>query len=165
MPLKSGIFLPKTGHDDLWIGLKSEKLLECCFNSVMLGHLAKDCNVPPDSLSNQFGVRFPTFGEWLNTDNACTPPGIYEKKCLSPMMVDLTTSQSIMEDQQPKVFTQAILGLNFPNPMMLSTCSNPSNPVNIGSHSTTLKDTNNLGNALEYGGVHEVVTVLNSPKP
>ncbi len=74
MPLKSRIFLPRTRHDDLWIGLKYEKLLECCFNYGMLGHLAKDCNIPPDSLSNQFGVRFPTFGEWLNADNACTPP-------------------------------------------------------------------------------------------
>lgn len=65
-PLKPRIFLPRQNRDNLWVGFKYEKIPDVCYNYGIAGHLASDCTMPLSTLSNQFGVRFPAFGEWLN---------------------------------------------------------------------------------------------------
>ena len=57
-PLKSGIFLPRKGLKDLWIGLKYEKLPDLCFKCGIMGHESKFCGCLPSTLSNEHGSRF-----------------------------------------------------------------------------------------------------------
>ena len=147
--VKPGVFLPRPGHDDLWIGFKFEKLPKCCFNCGLLGHLAKDCNLHPFSLSNQFGVRFPAYGNWLYADNAHKPPRIYERLGASPEFVD--NSQVVEGDRELEVATKIL------SPMMTSTRPNLSDSANVGLSSTSLKDTNILASDLNVGGAHEAL--------
>uniref|UniRef100_A0A2N9I4W7 Reverse transcriptase domain-containing protein n=1 Tax=Fagus sylvatica TaxID=28930 RepID=A0A2N9I4W7_FAGSY len=53
-PLIPGVFLPRPELNDLWIGLKYEKLPE-------------------------FGEKFIAYGPWLRLENELTPPGIYDR--------------------------------------------------------------------------------------
>ena len=76
-PLKSGIFLPRRGLKDLWIGLKYEKLPDLCLKCGIMGHESKFCGCQPSTLSNEHGFRFPAFGPWMRTENDLSPPGIY----------------------------------------------------------------------------------------
>jgi hypothetical protein len=62
-PLKPGIFLPRSGLPDLWIGLKYEKISDLCYRCGIIGHAEKECNHERVLLSNQHGVKFPAFGE------------------------------------------------------------------------------------------------------
>ena len=78
-PLIPGFFLARAGRVDLWIGIKYEKLPETCFKCGVISHLAKDCNFPTSTLSNQFGYRFPAYGAWISSDVDGSPPGIYER--------------------------------------------------------------------------------------
>lgn len=43
-PLLPGIFLPRPGHNDVWVGLKYKKLPELCYLCGIIGHLEKECN-------------------------------------------------------------------------------------------------------------------------
>ena len=79
IPLKSGMFLPRPGLPDLWIGLKYEKLSDLCYKCAIFGHAKKDCGHPKMLLSNQYGIKIPTFGDWLRTKYEKQPPEIYEK--------------------------------------------------------------------------------------
>jgi hypothetical protein len=74
-----GMFLPRLGLPDLWIGLKYEKLSELCYKCGTLGHAEKECFLRKALLSNQHGIRFPAFGEWLRIENDRAPPDIYER--------------------------------------------------------------------------------------
>ena len=74
-----GMFLPRLGLPDLWIGLKYEKLSELCYKCGTLGHAEKECFLCKALLSNQHGIRFPAFGEWLRIENDRALPDIYER--------------------------------------------------------------------------------------
>ena len=78
-PLKSRVFLPRPSLSDVWIGLKFEKLSELCYKCGILGHAEKDCNLQRSLLSNQYGIKFPAYGDWIPTENDFQPPDIYEK--------------------------------------------------------------------------------------
>ncbi|GMY05180.1 hypothetical protein FCV25MIE_00419, partial [Fagus crenata] len=77
-PLKPGIFLPRSGLPDLWIGLKYEKISDLCYRCGIIGHAEKECSNERVFLSNQHGVKFPAFGEWIRSDNDKEPPKLYE---------------------------------------------------------------------------------------
>jgi hypothetical protein len=95
-PLKPGIFLPRPRLQDVWIGLKYEKLSEFCFKCGVIGHTEKDCSLERYLLSNPFGVKFPAFGEWMRPENNKEPPDIYSKndQPLTPQPESLSTGCS-----------------------------------------------------------------------
>ncbi len=78
-PFKSGVFLPRIGLKDLWIGLKYEKLLDICYKCGILGHKSRFYVLPPYTLSNEFRVRFIALGPWLQTNSDLSPLDIYAK--------------------------------------------------------------------------------------
>ncbi len=77
-PLKPGIFLPRRGLKDLWIGLKYEKLPDLCLKCGIMGHESRFCGCQPSTLSNEHGFRFLAFGPWMRTENDLSPLGIYQ---------------------------------------------------------------------------------------
>ncbi len=83
VPLLTGLFLPRPNLSDVWVGLKYEKLLQLCYRCGILGHAEKDCNVPKLLLSNQYGTKFPAFGDWVRSEYATEPPDIYIKMKVS----------------------------------------------------------------------------------
>ena len=78
-PLCPGVFLPRHERTDIWISLKYERLPEYCLRCGILGHTEVHCETNKVFLTNEFGRKFPAFGEWLHCGNDKTPPGIYEK--------------------------------------------------------------------------------------
>jgi hypothetical protein len=78
-PLISGMFLPRSDLNKLWLALKYERLPEICYNCGIIGHDSKVCNLSRVMILNQFGFKFPAFGDWLRSENALLPNGIYEK--------------------------------------------------------------------------------------
>uniref|UniRef100_A0A2N9FS77 Uncharacterized protein n=1 Tax=Fagus sylvatica TaxID=28930 RepID=A0A2N9FS77_FAGSY len=74
-PLKHGIFLPRKGLKDLWIGLKYEKLPDLYLKCGIMGHESRFCGCQPSTLSNEHGFRFLAFGPWMRTENDLSPPG------------------------------------------------------------------------------------------
>jgi hypothetical protein len=78
-PLISGMFLPRNDLNKLWLALKYERLPEICYNCGIIGHDSKVCNLSRVMILNQFGFKFPAFGDWLRSENALLPNGIYEK--------------------------------------------------------------------------------------
>jgi hypothetical protein len=62
----------------MWISLKYERLLDVCFRCGSLGHTEAYCENERATLSNEFGFKFPAFGDLLKVDNDKVPPGIYE---------------------------------------------------------------------------------------
>uniref|UniRef100_A0A2N9EUR7 Uncharacterized protein n=1 Tax=Fagus sylvatica TaxID=28930 RepID=A0A2N9EUR7_FAGSY len=82
--LKPGIFLPKLGLPDIWIGLKYEKRSELCYKCGVIGHAAKDYNHERVLLSNQYGFGFLAYGEWIRSEN--------DKE---PLDIDTLTTESI----------------------------------------------------------------------
>jgi hypothetical protein len=78
-PLIPGVFLPRPELNDLWIGLKYEKLPEVCFRCGLIGHDSRFCGANHRKLSNQFGEKFIAYGPWLRSENELTPPGIYDR--------------------------------------------------------------------------------------
>ena len=93
-PLVPGVFLPRKNNDDLWIGFKFEKLPEVCFSCGKIGHLMRDCSIAITTLSNQFGVRFTAFGDWLSAVNEASPPGVYERMSLTIVPTSCSTSSA-----------------------------------------------------------------------
>ena len=83
-PLKPGIFLPKLGLPDIWIGLKYEKCSELCYKCGVIGHAAKDDNHEIVLLSNQYGLGFLAYGEWIRSEND-----------REPLDIDTLTNESI----------------------------------------------------------------------
>ena len=78
--------MPRPGLPDFWIGLKFEKLSDLCFKCGILGHAEKECVREKAILSNQHGVKFPTFGEWIRSENDKVPLDIYAiEECTSPI--------------------------------------------------------------------------------
>uniref|UniRef100_A0A2N9IRF7 CCHC-type domain-containing protein n=1 Tax=Fagus sylvatica TaxID=28930 RepID=A0A2N9IRF7_FAGSY len=88
-PLVPGVFLPfpRRNNDDLWIGFKSEKLLEVCFSCGKIGHLMWDCSLAITTLSNQFG-------DWLSAFSKASPPGVYDKSSSARTPTACTTSSA-----------------------------------------------------------------------
>jgi hypothetical protein len=78
MPLCPGVFLPRHERHDIWISLKYERLPEFCFRCGIIGHTNIHCEKNRVVLTNEFGRKFPAFGEWLHSGNDKTPPGIYD---------------------------------------------------------------------------------------
>uniref|UniRef100_A0A2N9JBI5 CCHC-type domain-containing protein n=1 Tax=Fagus sylvatica TaxID=28930 RepID=A0A2N9JBI5_FAGSY len=78
-PLIPGVFLPRPELNDLWIGLKYEKLPEVCFRCGLIGHDSRFCGANHRKLSNQFGEKFIAYGPRLRSENELTPPGIYDR--------------------------------------------------------------------------------------
>ena len=87
--LTPGFFLPRKDLTDLWITLKYERLLEICYNCGILGHDFKSCQTQQALVSNQFGFKFPVFGDWLHSDNDMVPHGIYKKPTEDLMVVEI----------------------------------------------------------------------------
>jgi hypothetical protein len=78
-PLISGMFLHRSDLNKLWLALKYERLPEICYNCGIIGHDSKVCNLSHVMILNQFGFKFLAFGDWLRSENALLPNGIYEK--------------------------------------------------------------------------------------
>ncbi len=76
-PLSPGFLLPKDNHQDLWIGLKYERLPGICYRCGVIGHDTRDCVRDEKMLRNEFGLLFLVFGHWIRMENAESPPGIY----------------------------------------------------------------------------------------
>jgi hypothetical protein len=99
-PLCPGIFLPRKDRSDIWISLKYERLPEVCFRCGIIGHMEYSCESEKILLSNEFGSKFPAFGEWLKTDNDKVPPGIYatppvELLCVEPASIVPVTANVV----------------------------------------------------------------------
>jgi hypothetical protein len=73
----------------MWISLKYECLPDVCFRCGSLGHTEAYCEKERVTLSNEFGFKFPTFGDWLKVDNDKIPLGIYEHPSERQPSVDL----------------------------------------------------------------------------
>ena len=76
IPLKSGMFLPRPGLPNLWIGLKYKKLFDLCYKYDSFEHVEKDCGHPKMLLSNKYGIKFPAFGDWHRTEYEKQPRDI-----------------------------------------------------------------------------------------
>jgi cell division septation protein DedD len=118
VPLKPGMFLPRNELDDVWIGLKYEKMPEFCYKCGLIGHEVNGCYSAATYISNQFDHKFPAFGPWLRSDNEDRPPGIYDKS------VDL-----VAEPITPRVNTPVNLAV-VPHPL----------PGVVGAHDHLAED-------------------------
>lgn len=78
--MKPGVYLPRTGLHDVWIGLKFEKLSDLCLKCGILGHAEKECAQEKFFLTNQQGVKFLAYGEWIRLENDKVSPDIYSTK-------------------------------------------------------------------------------------
>ena len=88
-PFCPGMFLPRSDRSDMWISLKYERLLDVCFRCGSLGHTEAYCENERATLSNEFGFKFPAFGDWLKVDNDKVPLGNYEHPPERQPSVDL----------------------------------------------------------------------------
>ena len=118
-PLTLGIFLPCKGRNDLWIGIKYEKLPDLCYNCGCIGHYTKDCSSGLVTLSNQFGFRFKAFGVWLYAGNVSSPPDIYEKNCLVPIEAILVEQPVGTIDMQSEPKKCTLIGSSVPVPLVV----------------------------------------------
>jgi hypothetical protein len=131
-PLKPGFFLPRKDRDDLWIGIKFEKLPETCFSCGIIGHVAKDCNFATTMLSNQFGFKLQAFGDWLSSNNDGSPPGIYDRVhhpplASTPVLTAVVNSMEIGRVDAPIVPAPESPLKDSVGPHILGTC-----PQSIG---------------------------------
>ena len=78
-PLSPGFFLPRDNHQDLWIGLKYERLPGICYWCGVIGHDTRDCVRDEKMLRNEFGLLFSAYGHWIRMENVESPPGIYAR--------------------------------------------------------------------------------------
>ena len=62
-PLVSGFFGPRSGLNDHWLSLKYERLPETCYYCGIIEHGFKDCQLSQAMISNQYGFKFPAFGD------------------------------------------------------------------------------------------------------
>jgi hypothetical protein len=85
-PLCPGVFLPRYERTNIWISLKYERLPEFCFRCGIIGHTDVQCETNRVVLTNEFGRKFPAFGDWLHCGNDKTPPGLYEKPSVLPIL-------------------------------------------------------------------------------
>ena len=68
-PLCPGVFLLHDNLNDLWIILKSEKLVEVCNKCGLIGHAERHCDGNMPCLQNPLGHLFKAFGPWLRANN------------------------------------------------------------------------------------------------
>lgn len=61
-PLKPGMFLPRKDLNDIWIGLKYEKMLNICYNCGTIGHEPSNCKAKRVLITNPFGDKFQAYG-------------------------------------------------------------------------------------------------------
>lgn len=78
-PLLPGVFLPCPNLNDLWIGLKYEKIYEICYKCGIITHEEKLCQGDTFYLQNPHGVTFFATGSWLKPENDHIPTGAYQK--------------------------------------------------------------------------------------
>jgi hypothetical protein len=106
-PLKPGIFLPRPGLNDVWIGLKYEKLSDLCHKCGTIGHTKKDCNHVKLLISNQYGFRFSAYGAWIRTENDMEPLDIYSKppEFFTPRMVAAPPGCLVVQTEDPPSLT------------------------------------------------------------
>ena len=95
-PLKPGVYLPRAGLHDVWIGLKFEKLSDLCLKCGILGHAEKECAQEKFFLTNQHGVKFPAYGEWIRSENDKVSPDIYSTKDCTE-----TTQRVLNQKEEP----------------------------------------------------------------
>lgn len=82
-PLSPSMFLPRLDLDDVWIGLKYEKLPDLCFICGIIGHDSNACTSMKKLITNSFGHKIPAFGPWMRSENEYMPPEIYAKPASS----------------------------------------------------------------------------------
>jgi hypothetical protein len=59
--------------------MKYEKLPDLCFRCGIIGHSVSNCEAERKFLRNEYGALFLAFGNWLKSDSADSPLGIYKK--------------------------------------------------------------------------------------
>ena len=94
-PLIPSVFLPQPGKNELWIGLKYEKIVDIYYCCGIIGHDQKNFLAEVFNLRNPSGKSFKAAGPWLKAENDIVPDEIDTKSSTS-----IPTSSSVSKLHQ-----------------------------------------------------------------